>query len=439
MARSSTARADTHAEGVSYRAIVRPFLRVVWAADSPDAPAVLEPGAPPDVVAFHRGYMCLSAGEFEKAVDLFYEVLRIKPKFAEAYYNLGLALSGNSQFPEAVAAFREAVRAKRNWAEALHNLGVALADNSQFLEARVAFREAVRINPDDAASQYNLGVMLAQMWQFPEAAVAYSEAVRIKPDWAEAQYNLGVVLHHTWRFLEAWVAFGEAARIKPDWVEAREAYNRLQVELGDDVDKIIASAIDNLTNELTTNGDAAHQENTHVTEQEIQVGESNIPEYNPNLMNEETVEFYAFAADALKRGLSTGELKQAIEDKLAAKAQAAAGETTKRAKAKPRAKLNARDLSGSQVVAVIEDSTLGRLHRRYTELLATVALPPDGLKSVEQARAAGRLSMTFDNLQARREKLGLEPLPKDDRVAEARRLNVAFYRGRKAQLAKAAP
>jgi hypothetical protein len=95
-----------------------------------------------------------------------------------------------------------------------------------------------------------------------------------------------------------------------------------------------------------------------------------------------------------------------------------------------------RDLSKPQVVAVIEDSTLGRLHRRYTELLEMVERPKDGFKTVEQARDAARLSTTFDNLQARRQKVGLQPLPKDDRVLEAKRLSVAFYRQRSPKSAR---
>jgi tetratricopeptide (TPR) repeat protein len=127
--------------------------------------------------------------------------------------------------------------------------------------------------------------------------------------------------------------------------------------------------------------------------------------------------------------------KAEITGREAAPVAEAATHEASGAKAKPRAKLNPRDLSRPQVVAVIEDSTLGRLHRRYIELLERVARPQDGFKTVEQAREAARLSTTFDNLQARREKVGLKPLPKDDRVLEAKRLSVAFYRQRSPKLA----
>ena len=84
-------------------------------------------------------------------------------------------------------------------------------------------------------------------------------------------------------------------------------------------------------------------------------------------------------------------------------------------------------LSPEQVAAVVADSTLGRLQKRYDTLLK-VRLPSSGLETIEQARSAAQLSTTFDNLQKRRAELGLEPLPKSPKVADARRLSTAFYR-----------
>jgi hypothetical protein len=88
-------------------------------------------------------------------------------------------------------------------------------------------------------------------------------------------------------------------------------------------------------------------------------------------------------------------------------------------------------LSSKQVAAVIaavvSDSTLGRLQDRY-DSLRKMNLPAKHLKNVKQARFAAKLSTTFENLQKRRKKLGLEPLPQDPKVTDARRLSSAFYR-----------
>ena len=89
---------------------------------------------------------------------------------------------------------------------------------------------------------------------------------------------------------------------------------------------------------------------------------------------------------------------------------------------------DASTLSPSQVAAVVEDSTLGRLRRRYAKLLKNTRLPEDGLKTEEEVRAARRLEATYESLRKRQIKLGLEPLPRDNLVTEAHRLSTAFYR-----------
>ena len=86
----------------------------------------------------------------------------------------------------------------------------------------------------------------------------------------------------------------------------------------------------------------------------------------------------------------------------------------------------------AMVAAVVADSTLGRLQKRYDALLK-VQFPANGLENLEQARAAAQLSTTFDNLQKRRAKLGLDPLPKNPKVVEARRLSSNFYRKERAK------
>ena len=126
-------------------------------------------------------------------------------------------------------------------------------------------------------------------------------------------------------------------------------------------------------------------------------------------------------------GLPAERLRRFIEEEMAR----AGFSQTKRRRVfflNPKLDVNDLKLSPKQVDSVVQDSTLGRLHRRYEELVGTIDLPAGGFETKEQAQAAGRLSTTYQNLVKRRTELGLEPLPKDSRVTEARRLTEAFYR-----------
>ena len=61
------------------------------------------------------------------------------------------------QLDEAIAGYREAIRLEPDYAEAHYNLGIALQDKGQLDEAIAAYREAIRLKPDSAEAHYNLG------------------------------------------------------------------------------------------------------------------------------------------------------------------------------------------------------------------------------------------------------------------------------------------
>jgi tetratricopeptide (TPR) repeat protein len=85
-----------------------------------------------------RGYREGEAGKHEQAVQAFREAIRLKPDYADAWYNLGVANRESGQYQEAVQACREAIRLKPDDAEAWYNLGVAYArqgNRSKVMEA----------------------------------------------------------------------------------------------------------------------------------------------------------------------------------------------------------------------------------------------------------------------------------------------------------------
>jgi hypothetical protein len=103
--------------------------------------------------------------------------------------------------------------------------------------------------------------------------------------------------------------------------------------------------------------------------------------------------------------------------------RAAERETTSRsATAQPRP-----DLPSELVAAMLKDSILGRLQEKFEKQLLEIELPEGGFTTIEQARAGGALAKTFRDLQKRREKLGLPPLERPDRVTEAATMAAYYY------------
>jgi len=66
-------------------------------------------------------------------------------------------LTKQGKIQEALTHFTEAVRTNPNYAEAHFNLGIALLRRGKIPEAIVYFNQALRINPKDARVHQNLG------------------------------------------------------------------------------------------------------------------------------------------------------------------------------------------------------------------------------------------------------------------------------------------
>src|SRR5580692_1125815 len=84
-------------------------------------------------LSFRIGLLRGQAGDFAGAVKAFKQALEIQPNFAEAHYNLGLALladSGNMPaWKEALAQFQAALAAQPKYFQAQRMAGVALLES----------------------------------------------------------------------------------------------------------------------------------------------------------------------------------------------------------------------------------------------------------------------------------------------------------------------
>ena len=159
-------------------------------------------------------------GKPDQAAASYHQAITIKPDYAEAHNNLGNALRQLGKLDEAVASYDKALAIKRDFAEAHANLGDALADLGRLDEAVASYHKALAINPGYAEAHSGLGNALRTLGRMDEAAASYQKALIIKPDFAEAHSNLGNTLQDLGRLDEAVASCRKALTIKPDFAEA---------------------------------------------------------------------------------------------------------------------------------------------------------------------------------------------------------------------------
>ena len=64
----------------------------------------------------------LGLGKAPEAIEHYEQALRIRPDFAEAHYNLGVALERVGRPQEAIGHYEQALRIKPDYAEARNSL-----------------------------------------------------------------------------------------------------------------------------------------------------------------------------------------------------------------------------------------------------------------------------------------------------------------------------
>jgi tetratricopeptide (TPR) repeat protein len=188
-------RLRTRHLNVPINAVLRPPSFVAEAAASAQRVAVASASVQPvqELTAdqwFERGF---GASDPDESLRFFTEVIRVKPDYAFAYYNRGIALRHMGDLDGAIRDFDEAIRLDPNDADAYNNRGDARRGKGDLNGAIRDLDEAIRLKPDYAAAYNNRGLARRDRKDLAGALRDYDEAIRLKPDFAEVYYNRALI------------------------------------------------------------------------------------------------------------------------------------------------------------------------------------------------------------------------------------------------------
>jgi tetratricopeptide (TPR) repeat protein len=98
------------------------------------------------------------AGEKQRAIALYEEILEIDPEYAAAYINLGTVHFHLRQFASAEAHYRRATEVDPSYVLAFFDMGNVLDELERLDESIAAYRRAVALAPRYADAHYNLAL-----------------------------------------------------------------------------------------------------------------------------------------------------------------------------------------------------------------------------------------------------------------------------------------
>lgn len=189
--------------------------------------------APDHPDALHLlGVIAHQTGQPKAAVALMRRALKIKPKYAEAHYNLANALKDLEELETANTHYQYAVAIKPDYADAYNNQSIVLLSLQRYEDAIAASKKALAIRPDFAPPYANMGNALRKMGRLEEAVSAYEKAISLNPTFIQAHTNLAHTLGELRKKEEAVLAYRNVLTLAPNHVEARLALGQLLLELG---------------------------------------------------------------------------------------------------------------------------------------------------------------------------------------------------------------
>ncbi len=147
---------------------------------------------------FHDAVRAEEAGEKQRAIALYQEILSIDPQYAAACINLGTIFFHMRQFARAEELYRRATEADPGYTLAYFDLGNVLDELARLDESIAAYEKAVALSPRYADAHYNLALAYERAGQHRSALRHWRAYVKLdnRGPWADhARCQIRRLLH----------------------------------------------------------------------------------------------------------------------------------------------------------------------------------------------------------------------------------------------------
>jgi Tfp pilus assembly protein PilF len=166
---------------------------------------------------FAAAQFAQSNGDAVVAVQQYQQALKLKPKYPEALFGLGMLYASQQQYPQAIESLEKYVSATDGSASAYSNLGFCFELAGQSDQAELAYKAGIAKEPKNQPCRVNYGLLLARQGKMAEATAQLQ--VVLTP--AQVHYNIASVLEGQGRNEQAKAEYAQALQLDPNMNDAK--------------------------------------------------------------------------------------------------------------------------------------------------------------------------------------------------------------------------
>jgi serine/threonine protein kinase len=179
---------------------------------------------------FDRGFDC-ARDDFDGKIANYTKAIELKPDYADAYNNRGLAFYRKKDLDKAIADYSKAIELKPKFIHAYYHRGVAYHDQKLYDLAIEDFDKALELHPKFAAVYLSRGNSYFAKGDFDLAIKHFDRTIELQPKNFEAFNARGLAYAARKEFENALKDFDKAIEIRPEFLDAvrnkRDAHRAL--------------------------------------------------------------------------------------------------------------------------------------------------------------------------------------------------------------------
>lgn len=128
---------------------------------------------------YQKGISLFKEKEYNKALDIFDEIIRGNPKFIQAYFAKATLLSNQGKYNEAIFELNKIIKVDNLFIEAYYLMGVLFDRLGDLNKAAEVFQKVIYINPEVVLAYFNLGNIFSYQKKFKKAQREFKNAIDI--------------------------------------------------------------------------------------------------------------------------------------------------------------------------------------------------------------------------------------------------------------------